>query len=303
MPVQAPSRPPVGGRHWFGPLVAIILALALSPAAGRVCAQDAAPSSPPEKSGFSLFDPTPASDMRSFSTDRPPKANTPYTVDAGHFQYETDLVVYGTGTAGGVRTTSWTAPDPTLKLGLTNTLDAEVQVTPYQQATTRAAGATTRVTGWGDTVVRLKANLLGDDGGAVAVALLPYVKVPTARNGLGNGSVEGGLILPVSFSASAGFTVVVMPEVDALKDAAGVGRHAVFDFLVNVSHPLTRRWTLYSEVFTTQSTEASDKPVYTWDEALTFALTPNLQFDFGGNFALNNAPPRIQTYAGLSQRF
>ncbi len=171
-------------------------------------------------------------------------------------------MVYGTGEARGVRITSWTAPDPTSKLGLTNTLDAEVQVTPYQQAMTRAAGATMRVSGWGDTVVRLKANLLGDDGGAVAVALLPYVKIPTARSGLGNGSVEGGFILPVSFSAPAGFTVVVMPEIDALKDTAGAARHAAFDFLVNVSHPLTRRWNLYSEVFTTQSTPASDKPVY-----------------------------------------
>ncbi len=151
--------------------------------------------------------------------------------------------------------------------------------------------------------VRLKANLLGDDDGDIAVALLPYAEIPTARSGLGNGSVEGGLILPVSFSAPAGFTVVVMPEVDALKDATSAGRHAAFDFLVNVSHPLTRRWILYSEVFTTQSTQASDKPVYTWDEALTFAITPNLQFDFGGNFALNGAPLRIQTYAGLSQRF
>ncbi len=211
-------------------------------------------------------------------------------------------MVYGTGEARGVRITSWTAPDPTSKLGLTNTLDAEVQVTPYQQAMTRAAGATMRVSGWGDTVVRLKANLLGDDGGAVAVALLPYVKIPTARSGLGNGSVEGGFILPVSFSAPAGFTVVVMPEIDALKDTAGAARHAAFDFLVNVSHPLTRRGTSIQR----SSQRSRPRPRTsrsTWDEALTLAVTPNLQLDFGGNFALNSAPPRVQSYAGLSQRF
>jgi len=49
----------------------------------------------PDKSDYSLFDPTPDNQMRSFSTDRPPKANSPYTVDAGHFQYETDLAVFG----------------------------------------------------------------------------------------------------------------------------------------------------------------------------------------------------------------
>src|ERR1039458_7073188 len=39
---------------------------------------------PPDKSDFTLFNPTPDADLRSFSTDRPPKANSPYTADTGH---------------------------------------------------------------------------------------------------------------------------------------------------------------------------------------------------------------------------
>lgn len=48
----------------------------------------------PDKSACTLFRPTPDADLSGFSTDRPPKANSPYTVDAGHFQYETDIAVY-----------------------------------------------------------------------------------------------------------------------------------------------------------------------------------------------------------------
>jgi hypothetical protein len=258
---------------------------------------------PPDKSAFTVFDPTPAADLRAFATDRPPKANSPYTVDAGHFQYETDLVVFGYGEAGGVRTRNWTVADPTLKLGLTNTIDAELQITPYQYTSTSEDRHTTRVAGWGDTYFRLKFNLSGDDGGKVAVALLPYVKLPTARAGLGDGRVEGGLILPIAVAAPAGFTVVVMPEVDGLKNDGDSRYHAAFDFLVNVSHPLDKKWTFYTEVFTTQSLQKTDKPIYTLDEALTYALTPNLQLDFGGNFGLDGAPPRIQPFVGLSQRF
>jgi hypothetical protein len=66
--------------------------------------------------------------LRSFNTDRPPKANSPHTVDAGHFQYETDIAVFGYGNTDGVKTEDWTVVDPTLKLGLTNTIDAELQV-------------------------------------------------------------------------------------------------------------------------------------------------------------------------------
>jgi len=40
----------------------------------------------------------------------------------------------------------------------------------------------------------------------------------------------------------------------------------------------------------------------TLDQAFTFALTPNLQIDFGGNFGLNSISPRHQVYAGISQR-
>jgi hypothetical protein len=222
----------------------------------------------PDKSGYTLFNPTPDADMRSFNTDRPPKANSPYTVDAGHFQYETDIAVFGYGNSGGVKTQDWTVVDPTFKLGLTNTIDAELQITPHESVVTKSAASTASASGIGDTYMRLKINVLGDDHGAVAAALLPYFKLPTAQSGLGNGRVEGGLILPISFSAPGGFTIIVMPEADYLKDVAGAGYH-----------------------------------VYTLDEALTCALNPNLQLDFGGNFSLNGVAPRTQLYVGLSQRF
>lgn len=132
-------------------------------------ADDAAP----DKSEYTLFNPTPDADLRSFNTDRPPKANSPYTVDAGRFQYETDLAVYGYGNTAGVRADDWTVFDPTLKMGLTNTIDVELQVTPYESAATRSAAGTTTVSGVGDTFARLKVNVLGDDRGAVAVATTP----------------------------------------------------------------------------------------------------------------------------------
>src|SRR5580658_5192703 len=231
--------------------VCSVLALLLTASAAPALADDTP--STPDKSGYTLFDPTPDADLRSFNTDRPPKANSPYTVDAGHFQYETDIAVFGYSDTDGVTTRDWTVLDPTLKLGLTNTIDAELQITPYESVVTHSASGTTSISGFGDTIARLKINVLGDDHGAIAVALLPYVKLPTAQSGLGNGHVEGGLILPVSFSAPGGFTVIVMPEADYLKDTAASGYHAAFDFLINVSHPLDTHWTFYSEVFTTQS--------------------------------------------------
>ncbi len=84
--------------------------LMLSVMTVRAFADDASP----DKSDYTLFNPTPDVDLRGFSTDRPPKAKSPYTVDAGHFQYETDIVVYGHGSTDGVKTQDWTVLDPTL---------------------------------------------------------------------------------------------------------------------------------------------------------------------------------------------
>jgi hypothetical protein len=86
--------------------------------------------SQPDKSQYTLFNPVPDDEMRDFNTDRPPKANVPYTVDAGHFQYETDLINFaGNQMVGAVRTDTWLVPNPTFKLGLTNNIDFEINAT------------------------------------------------------------------------------------------------------------------------------------------------------------------------------
>ena len=40
----------------------------------------------PDKSGYSLFDPTPDDEMRKFTPDRPTKGYSVRTIDAGHFE-------------------------------------------------------------------------------------------------------------------------------------------------------------------------------------------------------------------------
>jgi Putative MetA-pathway of phenol degradation len=133
-----------------------------------------------DKNQYSLFDPVPESAMRSFSTDRPTKSNVPYTVDAGHFQYETDLFNFSYMKSGSIQTSTLLAPNPTLKVGLTNNIDFEVNFAPFVNIDMRdsATGLSTRKSGPSDLFLRSKVNLWGNDGGSSAFALIPYVKVP-----------------------------------------------------------------------------------------------------------------------------
>ena len=161
-------------------------------------------------------------------------------MDPGHFQVESDLFNVVIDHTGGVDTDTYLITNPTLKYGLTRTLDLEASLAPLVVVTThdRASGASGTTTGIGDLYLRAKWNLVGDDGGPVSLALLPYVKAPTARLGIGNGAVEGGLLVPVSISLPAKFSLALTPEVDLFKNADGNGRHANMVQLVALGHAL-----------------------------------------------------------------
>ncbi|MDR3511988.1 MAG: transporter [Caulobacteraceae bacterium] len=293
----------MGHRHWiFG------VGLAASLLLGGLAFADDAPAPAPDKGGYTVLDPTPADQLRGFCTDRPTKSTGACTVDAGHLQYETDLINFTDDRSDGVTTRTWLFTNPTLKLGLTNTLDVEVNMVPVETVTARdrTSGARTSVTGVGDLYARFKLNLMGDDGGNVAIALVPYVKAPTARAGIGNGAVEGGLVTPLVFNLPRDWQLTIDPEADLLANASGAGRHANVSGLLSFSRPLSKTLTASVEVWGDANFDpAGTVRQYSFDLGLAWvpARHPNVQLDGGVNLGLNDVTPGTQVYLGLSQRF
>jgi hypothetical protein len=259
----------------------------------------------PDKNQYWLLNPVPPDQMRSFNTDRPTKANVPYTVDAGHFQYETDLVNFTHQVIGSVHTNTILAPNPTFKVGVTNNADVEVNV-PFAGIHTfgSSTGPSSTLWGIGDTFLRAKVNLWGNDSGSSAAALIPFVKAPSAPIGIGNGAVEEGLIAPLALSLPNDFTLLLVPEIDAFKNSVDNGRHGNFIFDVNLSREVIKNVTTYVELWS----DYNDDPVVkttqvSFDTALAWVIFPNVQLDVGANFGLTTATPAVQVYTGLSQRF
>lgn len=253
-----------------------------------------------------LLNPVPTDQMRSFNTDRPTKSNVPYTVDAGHFQYETDLVNFTHQVTGSAHTDTLLVPNPTFKVGVTNNADVELNVAPFVGVHNFDSATTALSTLWGvgDTFLRAKINLWGNDGGLSAAALIPYVKIPSAPLGIGDGAVEEGLIAPIAFSLPNKFSLLLVPEIDALKDSEGGDRHANLVFDVNLSREVIKNVTAFAELWS----DHNDDPVLkttqlSFDTSVAWTLFPNVQLDAGVNFGLNRATPAIQLYTGLSQRF
>ena len=163
------------------------------------------------------------------------------------------------------------------------------------------------MTGVGDLFLRTKLNIIGLEGGDFQATLLPYVKVPTAKPGIGNKAVDGGFIVPVLFALPNDITLVFDPEVDILRNALNTGRHANFQMLANFSRPLSESLFGYVELWGDYNADPSGT---TKQASLDLAVSwtawadlPNLQFDIGANIGLTAQTPKLQAYIGVSQRF
>jgi Putative MetA-pathway of phenol degradation len=260
----------------------------------------ATPSTPPAgKSGYHLFNPTPPAQLRDLSTDRPDQTESPYTVDAGHFQVELDFfkLTSDRHSTDGVRSETWNVAPINLKIGLLNNVDLQLVFDSY--VSTRTRNPSTRASGFGDLTTRLKINLWGNDGGKTAFALMPYVKLPLDASELRNGHTEGGLIVPFAMELPGGWNLGLMTEVDWVSDDAGAHDTEWLN-TVTLSRTLIGKLGAYVEFVAV----AGDAPGFAWrgqvDAGFTYALTDNFA---GCNFGVTRSAPDYEPFAGFSIRF
>ena len=260
----------------------------------------------PDKSGYTLLNPTPDDQMRKFAPDRPTKGFSVRTVDAGHVEVEMDSFNETYTRYLGVITHSIQTLDPNIRIGLTNSTEFEIQFNGLQSSRSEneSGALVAQGTGFGDVVLRTKMNLFGNDDGPVGLAIIPYLKVPSSAPVISNGAVEGGLIVPLALRLPQDYLVTLMTEVDALKDDLN-HREANFVNLVGVSHPIpgVEGANAMVELFSSVGADRATSPIYTFDLGMNFRLDKHTFLDFGLNLGLNSAAPKVQVYTGISARF
>ena len=263
-------------------------------------------SSAPDKFAYTLFNRTPESQLRELSTDRPDVTESPYTVDAGWGQLEMDLFAYtrdreklaGTDT----KVSALSLANINLKFGLTSNIDLQTVFEPYTviRVHDRISGTRKKISGFGDITSRLKINFRGNDGGDTAFGIMPFVKWPTNQNGLGNHSVEGGLIVPVAFTLGGGWDMGAMTEFDMVRNEADTGYAVEWTNSVTFSHDLAGRLGGYAELATTLT---RGRDLASFDCGLTYGASRHLQFDAGVNLGLTRATEDLTVFTGVSLRF
>jgi hypothetical protein len=248
--------------------------------------------------------PAAAAEEQPICADRPSKSTGPCTIPAGDWQIETGLIDWSRDSSGGVRTdlTQWGSTG--IKYGVSGNADVELWITPLEALTIHSAGVRDRHSGFGDMLVRLKYALTPENT-PVQVALDPFVKLPTASHQLGNGKIEGGLLVPVQVTlGQTPLTLSFDPEVDLIADADGHGRHAATQQVVNLGVQVNRKLSLSAELWSAWYWDpAGTTNEASADGAVAYDLSKDLQLDAGANFGLNRNTPDVELYTGVSARF
>jgi hypothetical protein len=219
---------------------------------------------PTDKSSYNLFNPVPENLMRDLSPDRPDVTESPYTVDAGHYQLEMDFANF--------------------------TYD-------------KTAGTTPKAWDVGDFTTRLKINLWGDDGGKTAFALLPFIKFPTSTDNLGNNAVEGGVIFPLAVSLPYDFDVSLEAAASFMKNDDSGGYHEEFIASASVDHQIIGKLSGFVEFFSNFTTESHSGWAGSVDTGFEYLLKKNIQLDCDCYFGVTHAAPDFNPFAGITVRF
>lgn len=248
--------------------------------------------------------PAPAAEGEPICADRPGVATPVCTVPAGMVQVETTFAEWTGDRSGGAKSESLAIGATAVKLGLTDRLHIQIDVAPYVRERIREAGGRETLSGFGDLGIAAKYRLTSDTA-PVQVAVLPFVKIPTARRSLGNGKVEGGLVVPISFAlARSGLSLTLGPQIDLIADGDGSGHHLATAQVLSLGIPLGERLSASAEIAGAWDFDpAGTTRQYALAGSLAYLLTSDIQIDAGAQLALNRAAPNVQLYSGLAFRF
>ena len=245
-----------------------------------------------------------SADESPICANRPGKSTPTCTVPAGRLQLEMGLVDWSVQKSGVERDTSLAIGETTFIYGLTDRSDIELDVTPWQRSTSRVGGVHDSASGFGDLVASYKQQLTAPDAG-LQLAVLPYVKIPTAKHSLGNGKWEGGLLVPIATNiGKSPFSINLTPEVDWVADGDGHGHHLGMVQVASVGWAVSDRLSLSGDLWGQWDWDpAGTTRQYSADGSVAYLVNNDLQLDAGANFGLNRNTPDVELYGGISKRF
>lgn len=256
--------------------------------------------------GAALAQSAPGEDQRDFCPTRPSLGSSACITLPGRVTLETGIADWTLDEQRQARTDTIILGDTLARIGLTDTLEAQVEWTPYGRVRTRdrVTGAVERQRGIGDLSLGARWNLRHPDGKGLSFGLQPTLTLPTGGHAVGEGTWGSELVIPVTYELTDKVQLALSPEVDAEPDEDRSGRHLRYGSVVTLSLDLSKQVTVNAEL-----SDFRDRDPASHETELLAAVSAgwqpvtDLQFDTGVNIGLNRTSPDIEPYIGISHRF
>lgn len=236
--------------------------------------------------------------QRDLSADRPDATESPVTVEKGRFQVESSLWAYGYDKEAGVRAESWVIGETNVKYGLTGNSDLQLVLQPWVSESETLGGVKTTAEGFGDVQVRLKVNLWGNDGGGSALALLPYVQIPSGTE-VSVDEWEGGVFVPFGMDLAHGWGLGLQVGLERLW--AGADHQWVFSHTAVLGTDLGHGWGFFLEYIGELAEEGSYE--VSGSAGVTLAAGENMQWDLATVLGITDGAEDFGIFQGVTMRF
>ena len=230
-----------------------------------------------------------------FCTDRPGLTTGLCLTAPGTFQLETSLVEWAE-TDG---QSEMAIAASVLRYGVSHRTDLHLGFTPYLRI--EEDGETHH--GAGDVSIAVKHVLTSPDATA-GIAVMPFVKLPTASRQIGNGEWEGGLLVPVEMALSESWSLTFTPEFNWNADGDENGHHPRFALAATLAVDVNERWSASIDGLVGRERDGG----YTSREAvvsgaIAYLMGEAVQVDVQADVGLARDSPDIALTSGIAFRF
>jgi len=232
-------------------------------------------------------------------TDRPSVSNSTSTVPPGALQIEGGVDYSRSRVSGGPDERQFVL-GALLRAGLTDRLEVRLDGAPLVRL--RSAE---NDTGFGDPTLGVKYRFLDAREGSwwPSLGLLPFVKLPIAREPIGSERVDFGL------TALASVDLPWQLDLDANAGLIAIGQSNPDAFLLqevvsaSLSRQIGERWSIFVEVFYASPAERGAHDIVGLDTGIQFFLTPRVALDAAAQTSFGGPGPDYAFRAGVSVRF
>ena len=227
---------------------------------------------------------------REFNTERPDKARLAYTLQEKKLAFEPEFINYSTH--GEEDKSALTIGEIFLRYGLTDHSELQIVTDSYLQESNQR--------GFGNTEIAFKQNILGNDTGDVALALIPYLFAPTAGADLWDDRFEGGLAFAMDSLIYQNYYFSVTLETNNIRRDRRLDWQSNFISIVSIGRETFKDLFFYTEIFNESGLNKHQGNITTFDLSIQYEVNPKLRFDIGTFLGISPDADDIETFAGAS---